>query len=72
MGKAEYTEFPERCAIVLPMDLIEPSGQLIQALTGKDIVISCMTLKQHKEEIALIDAAKIAGVGHHVPSFFGP
>lgn len=70
--KPEYTELAERGAIVLPIDISEPSDELIQALTGKDVVISCMTLRQLKEEMALIDAASIAGVGRYVPSFFGP
>lgn len=54
------------------MNLIEQSDSLIQALTGMDVVVSCMTLRSLKEEMALVDAASMARVGRYVPSFFGP
>ena len=71
-GKREYVEFSERGVIVKSIALDGPSDALVQALDGMDVVISCLTLIQFQEEVALITAASKAGVGRYVPSFFGP
>ncbi|KAI1131415.1 NAD(P)-binding protein [Nemania abortiva] len=72
VGKHEYVEFAKRGVIIKPVELVQPSDVLTQALAGMDVVISCMTLNQLKEEMALIAAASEAGVGRYVPSWFGP
>lgn len=72
VGKPEFAEFAERGAVVKPLELSETSDAVIQALTGIDVVISCLTLRALREEMALVDAASAARVGRYVPSFFGP
>lgn len=71
-GKDEFAQLAERGAVVKPLDLSGPLDAVIQALTGMDVVISCLTLRALQEEMALVDAASIARVGRYVPSFFGP
>ncbi|KAI8649779.1 NmrA domain-containing protein [Fusarium keratoplasticum] len=71
-GKPEYTKYAERGVIIKPVELKASSDPLVQALVGMDVVISCMTLLQLEEEMALIAAAYAAGVGRYVPSWFGP
>ena len=70
--KQEYVEFAKRGVIVKAAELDGPLDAIIRLLEGVDVVISCMTLIQLKEELALVTAAKGAGVGRYVPSFFGP
>ncbi|KAL2888886.1 isoflavone reductase [Ceratocystis lukuohia] len=71
VGKREYVELAERGVIITPVELCE-SDELVQALTGQDVVIECMTLNQLEQEKALVNASSKAGVGRYVPSFFGP
>jgi hypothetical protein len=70
--KQIYAEFVKDGAIVNPVSFTEPSATIARALTGMDVVVSCMTLRSVKEEMALVDAASMACVGRYVPSFFGP
>lgn len=72
VDKPEFAEFAERGAVVKPLELSEPSEAVVQALTGMDVVISCLTLRALREEMNLVDAASAARVGRYVPSFFGP
>ncbi|KAH6651271.1 hypothetical protein F5144DRAFT_477670 [Chaetomium tenue] len=72
VGKHEYAEFVECGAVMKPVDLGNISDTVIQALTGMDVVISCLTLRAFNEEMNLVEAATAAGVGRYVPSFFGP
>ncbi|KAH8653902.1 hypothetical protein BGZ61DRAFT_435321 [Ilyonectria robusta] len=72
VSKDEYVEFAKRGVIIKPVELGGPSDALVQELLGIDVVISCLTLIQIKEEMALIAAAHEAGVGRYVPSFFAP
>lgn len=71
-GKRQYVEFAGRGVIIKPVELEASSDTLVQALSGMDVVISCMTLVQLREEMALIAGANAAGVGRYVPSCFGP
>ncbi|OTA94710.1 hypothetical protein M434DRAFT_253549 [Hypoxylon sp. CO27-5] len=72
VGKPEYVNIAARGVIVKPVELGGSSDAIVEVLTGMDVVISCMTLLQFKEEISLVEAASKAGVGRYVPSFFGP
>ncbi|RSL83123.1 hypothetical protein CEP52_016791 [Fusarium oligoseptatum] len=72
VNKPEYTKHAKRGAIITPVELKASSDLLVQAVVGMDVVISCMTLQQLDQEMALIEAVHTAGVGRYVPSWFGP
>lgn len=72
MGKQVFVEYAKRGVLVKSVELDGPPDAVTQALSGMDVVVSCMTLRQLKEEMALVTAAHEAGVGRYVPSFFGP
>ncbi|RSL68095.1 hypothetical protein CEP53_002714 [Fusarium sp. AF-6] len=71
IDKPEYIKYAENGVIITPVEL-KSSDLLVQALVGMDVVISCMSLQQLDQEMALIEAAHAAGVGRYVPSWFGP
>lgn len=72
LDKKQFGDFAKDGALVKPIDLAEPSDAVQETLIGMDVVISCLTLLQLKEELNLVEAARAAGVGRYVPSFFGP
>lgn len=72
IGKQAFVQYAQRGVIVKSVELGERSADVVQALSGIDVVVSCMTLLALKEEMALVEAAHEAGVRRYVPSFFGP
>ncbi|CAG9984505.1 unnamed protein product [Clonostachys byssicola] len=72
LGKQVFVEYSQQGVIVKSVELDGPAGVVAQNLAGIDVVISCLTLRQMKEEMTLVTAAHEAGVSRYVPSFFGP
>jgi hypothetical protein len=56
----------------VPVVLGRPIDEITKTLFGIDVVISTIPATAINEQIALATAAKAAGVGRFVPSFFGP
>lgn len=65
-------ELQDLGATLQVVDLDGPVDEIAKLLAGVDVVISTMTLMSLPQELSLISAAKKAGVGRFVPSFFGP
>jgi hypothetical protein len=65
-------EYSRRGVTVRAVDLSKVSDDVVEALTGMDVVIDCMTFLQATEEIVLIEASSKAKVGRYIPSFWGP
>ncbi|KAF4454814.1 isoflavone reductase P3 [Fusarium albosuccineum] len=57
---------------VVSLDLEGPHKELVQALAGQEVVISCVIPFSAETQISLANAAKAAGVKRFVPSAFGP
>lgn len=71
VNKPVLSAFSARGAIVKSVDF-SATDALVVALTGMHVVISCLTMLHHKEQMALIEASSQAKVQRYVPSFFGP
>lgn len=72
LEKPELLRLAELGATLRAVDLDGPMDSIAKLLAGADIVISGLTLAQLPQELKLASAAKEAGVGRYVPSFFGP
>jgi len=72
LEKPELLGVAELGATLRAVDLDGPVDSIASLLTGVDVVISGLTLLQYQQELNLASAAKQAGVGRFVPSFFGP
>ncbi|KAI1764488.1 isoflavone reductase family protein [Hypoxylon sp. FL1150] len=55
---------------VVAADLTGPKEDLVKALAGIDVVISCIVFSSLNDQIPLAEAAKRAGVGRFVPCDF--
>lgn len=71
VNKPILSDFSVRGVNVKPVDysLID---DLVDVLTGMDVVISTLTLLNQKEQMDIIEASSKAKVRRFVPSFFGP
>lgn len=54
----------------MPIDLDGAVHEIAAVLKGTDVLIACTFPTAVKQQIALADAAKIAGVTRFVPSFW--
>ncbi|KAM0324906.1 hypothetical protein ACHAQA_007872 [Verticillium albo-atrum] len=72
LEKPELLQLAELGATLRAVDLDGSVDSVAKLLADVDIVISTLTLLQLPQELKLISAAKQAGVGRYVPSFFGP
>ncbi|KAF4981102.1 hypothetical protein FDECE_17748 [Fusarium decemcellulare] len=70
--KPEIQRLKNHDVEVVSLDLEAPHTELVQALTGQEVVISCVIPFSAETQISLADAAKAAGVKRFVPSAFGP
>ncbi|KAK2020755.1 NAD(P)-binding protein [Colletotrichum zoysiae] len=68
-GKPAYQEMARAGAAVEAADFRDPEA-LAAALAGADVVVSCLLPLQRVESDTLASAARRAGVGRFVPSFF--
>ncbi|KAH7144397.1 hypothetical protein B0J13DRAFT_555122 [Dactylonectria estremocensis] len=72
IDKSEVQNIKQQGVAIVPFDLEAPHEELVKALTGQDVVISCIIPFAADAQNALADAAKAAGVKRFVPSYFGP
>ncbi|CRK24748.1 hypothetical protein BN1723_013376 [Verticillium longisporum] len=72
LNKPELTALKELGAAVRAVDLDGSVDDVAKVLAGTDVVVSGMTLQQMPQELNLASAAKQAGVGRFVTSFFAP
>ncbi|KAJ3544522.1 hypothetical protein NM208_g3012 [Fusarium decemcellulare] len=70
--KPEIQRLKNHDVEVVSLDLEAPHKELVQALTGQEVVISCVIPFSAETQISLANAAKAAGVKRFVPSAFGP
>jgi hypothetical protein len=71
LTKPLLTSFTSRGATIVSTDF-SSTDALVPSVTGMHVVISCLTMLQRTEEIALIEASSRVKVGRYVPSWFGP
>ena len=55
---------------IVPLDLDAPHEDIVKALVGQQVVISCLIPLSTTTQIALADAAKAAQVERFLPSAF--
>ncbi|KAH8679129.1 hypothetical protein BGZ61DRAFT_425721 [Ilyonectria robusta] len=72
INKPEVQSAKDQGVAIVPFDLESPQEELVKALTGQDVLISCVIPFTPDAQMALADAAKVAGVKRFVPSAFGP
>ncbi|KAK2774807.1 isoflavone reductase family protein [Colletotrichum kahawae] len=72
VGKAELIEFSKQGVAVKAVELDGSIDTISGTLANMDVVISCLTLLQFKQEMNLIEASSKANVGRYIPSFWGP
>ncbi|KAK4212514.1 hypothetical protein QBC37DRAFT_191870 [Rhypophila decipiens] len=70
MQKPAVAELAKRGVKVVSAELTAPQEELVNLLTGIDVVISAIYIAELKSEMLLADAAKAAGVKRFVPCFF--
>ncbi|KAI1652957.1 isoflavone reductase family protein [Daldinia decipiens] len=63
-------ELKSRGIRIVDADLNGPKDDLVKAVTGIDIIISCIAFPRLGDQIPLVEAAKQAGVKRFVPSNF--
>ncbi|KAH7000339.1 hypothetical protein EDB80DRAFT_109974 [Ilyonectria destructans] len=71
INKPEVESVKGQGVAIVPFELESPHEELVKALTGQDVVISCIIPFTSDSQKALADAAKVAGVKRFVPSAFG-
>ncbi|KAJ4269675.1 hypothetical protein NW762_001343 [Fusarium torreyae] len=70
--KPEVEHIKSKGVSIVSLDIQNSHEELVKALTGQDVVISGLVPWSKDPELALINAAKDAGVKRYVPSAFGP
>ncbi|KAH8899788.1 isoflavone reductase [Thozetella sp. PMI_491] len=70
--KASWIALKGRGVRVVAADLDAPVEELAKAIVGTDVLICCVLPTASDEQVALVNAAKQAGVKRFVPSFWGP
>ncbi|PNP76834.1 hypothetical protein FNYG_09850 [Fusarium nygamai] len=72
INKPRVKEIKDKGVSVVAIELENNHEELVNALTGQDVVISSLAPYFNGPELALATAAKEAGIKRFVPSFFGP
>ncbi|KAF5623697.1 isoflavone reductase P3 [Fusarium tjaetaba] len=72
INKPEIQQIKNKGVSVVPINLENNHDELVKALTGQDVVISCLVPFTTGPEIALANASKEAGIKRFLPSAFGP
>lgn len=68
--KPAIAKLQERGVEIRRGDLKGPEEQLIEALAGIDVVVSCIGPAEQQDQMPLANAAKKAGVKRFVPCAF--
>ncbi|KAI1410361.1 NAD(P)-binding protein [Hypoxylon sp. FL1857] len=70
ISSAANNALKDRGVRIVAVDLTGPQEDLVQALTGVDVIVSCIVYSSLDDQIPLAEAAKKAGVKRFVPCDF--